>query len=236
MKFHVFGFTIFTLIFSAVLADKAYCENQVKDFPEYHCRLTLPSSAWKWDNTFEVPNMLMLANASTEDGIILLLGVSKIKYEYAICDSFIAGVEKGQLSQPGVSKTGSRKLTYCNVPCYQLESFSSEINTHTINRCFNGHGYSFGLVILYPKEYTGEVSALEQIFDSFVFTSPPVVKLRPENKAYEDGQWIGNIAGHIIFYTILGYIAFAIIKKVFGKKPKETKESDIVRRQINNQS
>lgn len=217
MKSHKLNFVILIFTLSFIFVSAVYSEDQTKSFPKYYCRLTLPDETWSWDDSDKTPNVLAVARS--ENGLILLFGAYPLKSDQTISDKFIAGIEQGQLQRPGVSKTGSRKLTYCGVPSYQLETFISEINTHSIKRFFNGHGYSYFLGIMYSGDYTGQTSTLEQMFDCFTFTSPPVVKIRPETTDYEIGRWIGNITGNVIILVVLGYAVFVIVRKL-RRKPK----------------
>lgn len=207
-------------------------KDEIKEFPEYKCRLTLPNETWSWDDIDNVPNVIAIARS--EDGLILIFGVYPQKDDYAICDQFISGFEKGQLKQPGVSKTAGQKLTYCGVPCYQLDTFLSETNMHGMNRIFNAYGNSYFLGLMYPEGIKDTKLILEGIFECFTFTSKPSVILRPENTAYEQGRRIGHITARVMIWTMIIYAIYAIARKVFRKNQKKITEVDVIQRKPGN--
>ena len=191
---------------------------QWHEFPEYHCRLTLPVETWNWNETLGIPNLFAIAESP--EGYLLLFGAWAYKGNYPVNDKFIAGIKKGRLEHPGIIKRRDRKLTYCGVPCYEFETFMGETNMNSIGRVINGHGYSFSVELVYPKDHEVEASLVEKIFEGFVFTSFPTYASSAESSAYKEGQYIGRIIGHLVFWSILLYAAYAIIKKIFAKRAK----------------
>jgi hypothetical protein len=219
---------VILIILASGFMSTIHAKDAMKEFPEYKCRLTLPNETWSWDDNEKKPNLIAIARS--EDGLILIFGVYPQKDGYAICDKFISGFENGQLDNPGVSKTAGQKLTYCGVPCYQLDTYLSEEKMHSMNRVFNAHGYSYLLALMYPEGYKDTKLILEQKFECFTFTSKPSVKLRPENTAYEQGRRIGQITYRVMIWTIIIYAIYAIARRLFRKNHKKTREVDIIRK------
>lgn len=216
MMFNRVATRTFLLCFFVFFAAIGFSENQTRTFSKYYARITLPSENWRWNDISGIPNII--ATAESEDGITLLFGAILIKKENAINDEFIAGIEKGQLQHSEVSKISGNKLTYCGVPCYQLETLIDTTQTRTINRFFNGHGYSYFVAIMYPQDYTNQSSTLESIFDCFAFTEQPVVKISSGNSAYEKGYRIGQLTANVMICVIVGAVIFALFKKFSRKK------------------
>lgn len=216
MNAHVLRLIFCGFIFTGILPFTAFCDNQTKEFPEYHCRLTLPNEAWNWDESLDIPNLFAISESP--EGYLFLFGAIVYNGNFPVNDKFIVGLEKGRLAQPEVIKKGGRKLTYCGVPCYEFETFMGETNMNSIARYINGHGYSFCLELLYPKGQEIEASLVENIFEGFVFIKSPTYTSSTESSAHKEGQYIGRIVGHLFLWSILLYAAYAIIKKIFLKK------------------
>ena len=216
MKVHLFRLTFCVVMFICILPFTAFCDNQIKEFPEYHCRLTLPVETWNWDENLEIPNLFAIAKSP--EGHLLLFGACAYNGNYPVNDKFIAGIEKGRYEHPGIIIKRGRKLTYCGVPCYEFETFMGETNMNSIARYLNGHGYSFYVELLYSKDHEVEASLVEKVFEGFVFTSFPTYASSAESSAYKEGQYIGRIIGHLVFWSILLYAAYAIIKKMLARR------------------
>lgn len=216
MMFNRVAARIFFLGFFVLFAAIGFSENQTRTFSKYYARISLPNESWSWNDVSGTPNII--ATAESEDGITLLFGAILIKKENAINDDFIAGIEKVQLQRPEISKISDNKLTYCGVPCYQLETFINTTQTRVINRFFNGHGYSYFVAIMYPQDYTDQSSTLESIFDCFTFTEQPVIKVSSGNSAYEKGYRIGQLTANVMIWVIVGAVIFALFRKFSRKK------------------
>ncbi len=99
MKACLFRLTFCVFMFICMLPFTAFCDNQTKEFPEYHCRLTLPVETWSWDENLGIPNLFAIAESP--EGYLLLFGACAYNGNYPVNDKFIAGIEKGRLGHPG---------------------------------------------------------------------------------------------------------------------------------------
>lgn len=160
----------------------------VKEFPEYSCKLTLPGPEFKWANKTLPPELL--AGFYDESGTDLTLSVQSIAKNVKIDEFFIRDLQESYLNDDSVALISGKMTTFQNVPSYQIRFRSLENDAIKTTRFIIANGYLYGLHLELQEGQITEDGRRNKIFDAFEFIGDPQLprssyrspNLRPKGK------------------------------------------------------
>lgn len=202
-----------TIVFLSLLTLPAFGQSRTKDFIKYNCRLTLPDQTWQWDDNLNIPNAIALAQSSK--GFLMIFTAMRQGRNVPINDEFIKGFEGGAI-QPGGRKIHGQKLTYNNVPCYQLVADQGISDMHSCTRVFYGDQTAYSVQFLIPKEVEVDAERLNYLYGSFTFITAPTLEY-PNDVNASRAYRLGRMAGGITFWVLVIVICRKLGKIQIGK-------------------
>ncbi len=200
------------------LAAPASNAQEVKEFAEHRCKLTLPGPGFQWLDHSNIPHAM--AALGDDSGTMLIMLANKNPEGLVVSKDFCRGFDDS-FDQPGViSKISGAITTFRGVPCYQLHARLEQNGTIGTIRAFAANGYVYQLQLLGNSAPIEQRNTLDRLFAAFEFVGEPILPApappRPEETAYKFSENMGKIAG----YCIVGIILLTIAGKVTGRKKK----------------
>lgn len=135
---------------------------KAKEFTDLKCKLTLPSSDFKWLDHKQVP--YARAFMGNDSGTMLLLLAFKDTEGKPVDKDFAKGFDIGLGKTGDVAKINGSIITFKKLPCYQVNIRIKQNNSTGTIRAFLANGYLYQLQIIGNKSLFKERKKQEKIF------------------------------------------------------------------------
>ena len=213
--------TLLTVL-SASPAAPAPESGQVKEFPNYRCRLVLPGPQFQWLDHGRIRD----AQAALGDpaGTILTFLIYDAPSDFAFDETFIRGLEQGFQQTGQVTRIDGGMTTFQDLPCYQMHARIEGRGLFMTHKCFAVNGFLYGLQLLSPELPTRD-SPLEKVFSAFQFIGTPLVpppRSLAKRRAFDDARLIAKLAGGLLLLLAAILTALRVRRKKAPLAPPPT--------------
>ncbi len=158
--------SVLMIIGMLVLPSIGQDEEDVKNFPEYGCSISLPNTtAWQWGDPKQGPEGT-LAVARTKDEMMLILDVKRCEDDISFEDLMVE-CEKEATKDPNVRKVSSKKTVFIDVSAYDIVCVQTDAGSKVFKRGFLKNQIKYELLLLVPKRIRINREMLERIYQSF---------------------------------------------------------------------
>lgn len=193
----IFAFTSL-ILFSLNSADNE--TPIVKTFPEYSCKLVLPSPAFKWIEQDVLSDSL--AGFHDDIGTKLLLTAKKIPDGVILNDSLIKEIQRPFNQHDSISILNGEMITFRKVPCFQFHIRYAEDNSIGTIRIFIANNYFYELQLTHHLPID-DSNKLENAFSLFEFIDTPNIPLPNSHSPKKKPNNIARILVRVIFFIIV---------------------------------
>jgi hypothetical protein len=175
---------------------------RVREFPDRHCRYTLPGEGWSWRPVPETGGALAVAR--DDDGRVVILFAPRSKASARLDNDYAREFERGFL-KPHVVRRDGRFGTFHGARCYDL-GVKNAGGGGALVRVFPAHGFDFVLFLHDPgREAPERAPDFEVVMDGFQFTDPPP----PGRRTLADVVGLG--AADLIRDLVGGFVCFGAL-------------------------
>ncbi|QDU09950.1 hypothetical protein [Gimesia aquarii] len=188
----------------------------VMEFPEYSCKLTLPSPQFKWIEQEIPPDSL--AGFYDDIGTKLLFTAKKIPAGVVLNESLIKEIQSPFNQQDSISIQSGEMITFRKVPCYQFHIRFKENSSVRIIRIFIANGYLYELQLMDSSLLIKNRNLSEYVFSAFEFMETPDIPIPNSDSTEKKPYNIVRILVRVIFFTILVISVLFAVAKSANKK------------------
>jgi hypothetical protein len=182
----------------------ASAQENVKVFPNYQCRYTLPGKNWYFGDPVQVKGALCVAG--TEDGLAFILAIFPVPAGSMVDSEFVAGFDEN-FYRPGVAvKRAGRLTTFKGLPCYATEATANDQSTVAI-RMIIANGFGYRIQMNGHADPVEKRADFESVMNGFDFTSPPVpptpATATPADRVKMLSRAMGSLAACCLFVALV---------------------------------
>jgi hypothetical protein len=186
-------------------------QQNVRTFPEYQCRYTLPADDWSWVKPR--PGVTAICAARNRDGLVLALTVLPAPAGHVVDAKFAIDMD-GWAASKELTKRDGRITTFRELPCYQLEAMLN--GRTTVFRVVIANGFHYQLELAGNADPVEKHPDFETIMNGFEFTSPPVPPSPVD--PHQKGKAVAFSVGKITTYGLLGALVLGIVIQCIRRK------------------
>jgi len=162
---------------------------ETKALPDEECSYTLPGRDWEWLDPNLAPNGLRtVLPAKSSSGLGIRVGVQPVTADWKPTPRTYESFEAGMLKSTSLIKTGAKRLTFKDVPSYQIDA-ALPGGEGTSTRIFfaNDKLYCLQVSNSFGPLSEGDAETLFQGFN-FVGTPRPIPIPEDTDDAFELGR------------------------------------------------
>ncbi|MBT3286631.1 MAG: hypothetical protein HN380_04730 [Victivallales bacterium] len=190
-------------------------EERTREYPEYHCKVTLPEASFQWlDHSAVKGAAMIMGNAAQAK---LLLVARKAPAGIAVTDKFCKGIDDGFFEPEAVSKISGEVITFRGVPCYEVRARLGYDSSVAVLRSFAANGHVYQLQLLGAPVADLDKQQVEKLFASFELIGTPVLS-SPEESDAVPYAGTSRTMGKIAAYCFIAIGLLAVVKKFSRKK------------------
>lgn len=153
-------------------------ENQpsaTKEFPEYSCKLTLPSPEFKWVESDKIPKLLVAFQ--DEAGTSLIFTAQRIPDGAKLDEANIQSILDDYREDDSISIISGSTVTFREIPSYLFHFRDKKDNSITSNQFFIANGFLYSMQLEVGQDQSEQSNKLDkdQIFSAFEFIGTPKI-------------------------------------------------------------